>query len=91
MVVVMTWISLQWLVSKNKIMKNYLASYQEPEFLADEVCVFILSRILDVGIGVLTKPLHWQIVCQIARNILLIVGQVYSYLVNIFSERRKKF
>ena len=59
MVVVMTWISLQHLVSRNKIMKDYLASYQEPDFLADEVCVYILSHILDIGIGVLTKSGVW--------------------------------
>ena len=59
MVVVMTWISLQHLVSRNKIMKDYLASYQEPDFLADEVCIYILSRILDIGIGVLTKSGVW--------------------------------
>ena len=59
MVVVMAWISLQHLVFRNKIMKDYLASYQEPDFLADEVCVYILSHILDVGIGVLTKSGVW--------------------------------
>ena len=58
-VVVMTWISLQHLVSGNKIMKDYLASYHEPDFLADEVCVYILSHILDVGIRVLTKSGVW--------------------------------
>ena len=55
----MMWISLQHLVSGNKIMKDYLASYQEPDFLADEVCVYILSHILDVGIRVLTKSGVW--------------------------------
>ena len=41
MVVVMTWISLQHLVSKNKIMKDYLA---KPDFLADEVLsIFFLK------------------------------------------------
>ena len=59
MVVVMAWISLQHLVSRNKIMKDYLASYQEPDFLADEVCVYILSHILDIGIRVLTKSGVW--------------------------------
>ena len=59
MVVVTTWISLQYLVSRNKIMKDYLAAYQEPDFLADEVCVYILSHILDIGIGVLTKSGVW--------------------------------
>ena len=39
-VVVMTWVSLQHLVSRNKIMKDYLATYQEPDFLADEVCLY---------------------------------------------------
>ena len=59
MVVVTTWISLQHLVSRNKIMKDYLATFQEPDFLADEVCVYILSHILDIGIGVLTKSGVW--------------------------------
>ena len=59
MVVVMTWISLQHLVSRNKIMSNYLATFQEPDFLVDEVCVYILSHILDIGIGVLTKSGVW--------------------------------
>ena len=59
MVVVTTWISLQHLVSRNKIMSNYLATFQEPDFLADEVCVYILSHILDIGIGVLTKSGVW--------------------------------
>ena len=36
-------------------MNDYLATFQEPDFLADEVCVYILSRILDIGIGILTK------------------------------------
>ena len=45
MVVVMTWISLQHLVSRNKIMNDYLTTFQEPDFLADEVCVYILSHI----------------------------------------------
>ena len=40
-------------------MKDYLAAYQEPNFLADEVCVYILSCILDIGIGVLTKSGVW--------------------------------
>ena len=55
----MTWISLQHLVSRNKIMNDYLATFQEPDFLADEVCVYILSCILDIGIGVLTKSGVW--------------------------------
>ena len=59
MVVVMTWISLQHLVSRNKIMKDYLATYQEPDFLADEVCVYILSHILGISIRVLTKSGVW--------------------------------
>ena len=59
MVVVMTWISLQHLVSRNKIMSDYLATSQEPDFLAGEVCVYILSQILDIGIGVLTKSEVW--------------------------------
>ena len=59
MVVVMTWISLQHLVSRNKIMNDYLATFQEPGFLADEVHVYILSHILDIGIGVLTKSGVW--------------------------------
>ena len=59
MVVVTVWISLQHLVSRNKIMKDYLARYQEPDFLADEVCVYILSWILDIGIRVFTKTGVW--------------------------------
>ena len=55
----MTWISLQHLVSRNKIMNDYLATFQEPDFLADEVYVYILSCILDIGIGVLTKSGVW--------------------------------
>ena len=59
-VVVMTWISLQHLVSRNKIMKDYLATFQEPDFLADEVCVYILSCIIGHWyIGVLTKSGVW--------------------------------
>ena len=40
-------------------MSDYLATFQEPDFLADEVCVYILSCILDIGIGVLTKSGVW--------------------------------
>ena len=40
-------------------MNDYLATFQEPDFLADEVCVYILSHILDIGIGVLTKSGVW--------------------------------
>ena len=61
MVVVTTWISLQHLVSRNKIMNDYLAMFQEPDFLVDEVCVYILSCILNIGIG--CGQLHWQIIC----------------------------
>ena len=43
-VVVTTWISLQHLVSRNKIMKDYLATYQEPDFLADEVSIGVLTK-----------------------------------------------
>ena len=60
MAVVMMWISLQHLVSRNKIMKDYPATYQEPDFLADEVCVYILPHILDIGIEVLTKSGVWS-------------------------------
>ena len=40
-------------------MSKYLATFQEPDFLADEMCVYILSHILDIGIGVLTKSGVW--------------------------------
>ena len=40
-------------------MSDYLATFQEPDFLADEVCVYILSHTLDIGIGVLTKSGVW--------------------------------
>ena len=40
-------------------MSDYLATFQEPDFLADEVCVYILSHILDIGVGVHTKYGVW--------------------------------
>ena len=40
-------------------MKDYLATFQEPDFLADEVCVYIFSHILDIGKGILTKSGVW--------------------------------
>ena len=53
------WISLQFLVNKNKIMQEYLASVAERNFLADEVCIYILFNILGVYIGVITKTDMW--------------------------------
>ena len=53
------WISLQFLVNKSKIILEYLASVTERDFLADEVCMYILSCILGVDIGVITKKDMW--------------------------------
>ena len=36
-----------------------MASVTERDFLADEVCMYILSYILGVGIGVITKTDMW--------------------------------
>ena len=76
-------------------MKDYLATYQEPDFLADEVCVYILSHILDVGIRVLTKSGVWT--TTLADNMsncekyFAYCGLVYLYLLNTYSQVRKRF
>ena len=70
--------SLQHLVSKNKIMRDYLASYQEPNFLQMKSVFMFFLKFWEWGSVFLPKwesgLLQWQIICQIARNISLIVG-----------------
>ena len=74
-------------------MKDYLATYQEPDFLADEVCIYILSCILDVGIRVLTKSGVWT--TTLADNMsncekyFTYCGAGIFILLNTYSQVRK--
>ena len=63
-------------------MSDYTEALLEDDFHVNEVCMYILSRMLNIGIGVVTRTDTWsttQSLCQTVKRFLHTVGRVSLY------------